>query len=255
MMTGYSITVYEFKRFFRMKKIVSLFILINVFVTAKCIDFGNYYVFDIQSLIGKRIIIPTYNGGDNVLRFAYKISTLDSKKFTYKNYYSSTILGEPIKILDYTVFNEGKKNEILCIVVEHNNEKCVLRFPTNPKEDEYEDCKVHDLFYRIGSGTSKSYKDIDLNYILADDVEQYLNSHKDSICYLAVGGAGRRGKKHIFKKFSFMKADTDLSRFDIRTQVVMLFDGYTNNSSSKNNEKYYLDDYYAVLSNDTDIYI
>lgn len=239
-----------------MKKIVSLLILVNVFITAECIDFGNKYFFDIQGLIGKRIIIPTYNGGDNVLRFAYNLSTLDSKKFTYKNYYSSPILGEPIKILDYKILDEGKKKEALCIVVEHNNEKCVLRFPTNPKEEEYEDCKVHDLFYYVGPGTSNSYKDIDLNYILADDMEQYLNSHKDSICYIMASDAKVKGKKHIFKNFSFLKTDKEIYSFDQRKQVVMLFGGYGgNNILFKKKNGHYLDDFYAVLTHDSDVYI
>jgi len=162
-----------------MKKMTSFIFFLFTIVSAFAIDLGNQYKFDVHALIGKRIIIPTYNGGDNVLHFAFDISTLKSRKFTYKNYYSSPILGQPIKILDYKIFNEGKKDEVFCLIIEHNGNQCVLRFPCNPEYSEYEDYKVNNLFFRENY-RQKSYKDIDLRYYLVEEIEKVYDTRKDS---------------------------------------------------------------------------
>lgn len=230
-----------------MNRLISLLFVISLFVNINAIDFGDQYRFNVQALIGKRIIIPTYNGGNNMLRFAYNISTLKSKKFTYKNYYSSPILGQPIKVLDYKIFDEGKKKETLCLIVEHNNTQCVLRFPCNPEYTEYEDFKINDLFFR-NNGIQKSYKDIDLKYYLADEIEQYNDLSIDSFYYLVVKDDMFSGRKYQYKGLSFV--NYGLLVENSHRQVPRIKGSYSSERSFSNFND--LDRLCAVLQKDKD---
>lgn len=233
-----------------MKKMTSFIFFLFTIVSAFAIDLGNQYKFDVHALIGKRIIIPTYNGGDNVLHFAFDISTLKSRKFTYKNYYSSPILGQPIKILDYKIFNEGKKDEVFCLIIEHNGNQCVLRFPCNPEYSEYEDYKVNNLFFRENY-RQKSYKDIDLRYYLVEEIEKVYDTRKDSCYYLLVKDNKFSGRKYQFKGLSFISYESLFSDKNYKVPNIKENCSFARGLSSLNN----LDCMCAVLKNDTEIYV
>lgn len=129
-----------------MRRCIFLSSLLFISICVSAIDTYND-VFRPSSLVGKTIIIPTYNGGDERLNFVYNESVLQSRKFTYQNYSSTTVLGKPIRIVDYKIINEGKKSEVLCLVAEADGAKVVLAFPMFIEYSDFTGSVIAQLFY------------------------------------------------------------------------------------------------------------
>ena len=230
-----------------MKKIILLAVLVSIFQNVFPIDIFKPYRFSPEELIGKTIVIPTYNGGDNSLHFTFNESVLKTGDFSFSNYSNEKVLGQPIKVLDYCIVNEGKKNECLCLTVEVNRNKVVLCFPMLIKDSDFDGKLIAKLFYgkpKKETLSSKTYSTdcINLKYFLADEINRMEEKFKGKQIYL-VGEEYICQKQYVFEGFKFYDKKYEINRRNKEWQ----FHPITSWKGDVTNNDYNLDVLYAVL--------
>ena len=191
-----------------MRRCIFLSSLLFISICVSAIDTYND-VFRPSSLVGKTIIIPTYNGGDERLNFVYNESVLQSRKFTYQNYSSTTVLGKPIRIVDYKIINEGKKSEVLCLVAEADGAKVVLAFPMFIEYSDFTGSVIAQLFYgaplaRTRSSARYTIDHINLRYYLEEDIQKFKTIFLGQSVYLGGTDGILSNKQYKFSGFSFL---------------------------------------------------
>ena len=238
-----------------MKRYFLLFAILCICIGIGAIDIPERNGFVPSSLVGHTIIIPTYNGGDAKLNFVYNTSVLKNKKFNYQNYSSAIVLGKPIKITDYKILHQGKKNEILCLLVDVDNNHVVLAFPMKVRKSEFTESLIADLFYEKGESSQwtssyKTYsiKDIDLHYYMADDIQQFNNAFLNTEVYLTGTDDRASCREYKFAGFGFRKRNCKFAESEHRFWISSYSKSYTVKSNN-------LDDLYAVLKGKKDVYI
>lgn len=239
-----------------MKKSLVLCICILHFfcISIFAIDIQKKEYFTPSALVGKTIIIPTYNNGENQLNFVYNESVLQNHKFTYQNYSRVIVLGIPIRISNYAIIDEGKKSEVLCLIAEVNGEKVVLAFPMTIKDSDYTASIIAELFYgdpvkRTTSFSRYSVGDICLHYSLADEIKQYETDFANKEVYLGGNDYWASNKQYTFLGFEYKKFGTHFSGED--SMVPSSF-SYTAPASIK---EQYLDELYAVFKDDKNLFV
>lgn len=199
-----------------MKKFLIVLFCLGLVLSSYAIDIYKPYIFNPQEIVGKTILIPTYNGGDNVLHLAYTENVLHGGELGHQNYFNEKVLGHPIRILDYKILNQGKKDEVLCLVSEVKKQKFVLCFPMNIRKDDHDGKLIAELFYGKPIKETMSYAlysidDINLNYYLSDSLTDFENKFKDKKVYLC-GDDYVSQKEYTFEGFKFIKRDKEFKR-------------------------------------------
>lgn len=219
-------------------------------LSSYAIDIYKPYIFNPQEIIGKTILIPTYNGGDNVLHLAFNENILQTGELGYQNYFNENVLGQPIRVVDYKILNPGKKNEIFCLIAEFHEKKCVLGFPMNIRNDNHDGKLIAELFYGKPIKETMSYAlysidGINLNYYLSDFATEFENTFKDKKVYLC-GDDYVSKKEYTFEGFKFVKRDKEFKRANKEWRFWPYSTIKRQNEVRRNN----LDDYFAILKGD-----
>lgn len=224
---------------------------------------GNVWAIDIlkkeefvpSDLVGKTIVIPTYNNGDSLLHFVYNINVLRDGRFDYKNLSSVSVLGSPIKVTGFRILNQGKKKERLCLIVEKDDATVVLAFPMNIRCSEYTETLMEKLFYRenhsgVANSSDKLYsiKDINLHYYLADDIKRFNNDYLNKVVYLTGDDSYASKRKYIFAGFTFFTPRKEFRGKEHRFWVNSSFT-YSYNTTDN------ADEMYAVLKGEMTVYV
>ena len=89
-----------------------LFILLVMSNIMVAIDICRQYKFNPEEIVGKQIIIPTFDGGKSNINFVFNMNVLDNNKFTYENYSTLKVLGTPIYVSGYRIINKGMKSDV-----------------------------------------------------------------------------------------------------------------------------------------------
>ena len=236
-----------------MKRYSFAIFMLAVCIYASAIDFPVNTVFKPSDLVGKTIVIPTYNGGDEHLNFVYNESVLESHKFTYKNYESIVVLGKPIRIVDYKIIDEGKKDETLCLIADVEGRRAVLAFPMYIKSSDFTGTVIAQLFYgkplKVGSNYSQySINSINLRYYMSIELDSFKKNYMDKTVFLGGSDGNSSNKQYKFEGFTFRACDMDFSGDEDMFWVV---NSYRYFPLQRNN----LDVLYAVLEGYKKIYI
>ena len=106
--------------------------------------------FSFKQLIGRTIILPTYNNGNQVLPFVYQKESFYSGKFSKsKKIEDLNILGNPIIIKDITIHNANKMSKKYCLLFSINNEEYTLALPMrySPNDKSIDIKLTKNMFY------------------------------------------------------------------------------------------------------------
>lgn len=234
--------------------ILSFLLLISA--KSLAIDIVKFSFFDPKILLGKTIIIPTYNGGDSKLNFAYNTNILKTKRLDYKNISNTVVLGRPITITNYQVLNQNKKDEIFCLIADVDGEHVVLAFPMRIDESDYTGKLIADLFYSNGKYTPNFFKvietytikDINLHYYIVDEINKFNEEFLDKYVFLAGNDEIASNREYKFSGFEFLKGDKEFEGKERQFRVVS---SYYVNKRKKNT----IDEMFAILKGSKDVYV
>ena len=228
-----------------------LFILLVMSNIMVAIDICRQYKFNPEEIVGKQIIIPTFDGGKSNINFVFNMNVLDNNKFTYENYSTLKVLGTPIYVSGYRIINKGKKNAILCIIVEKNGESAVLYFPMMIKLTDYTETLISDLFYgepykQTSGKMFFTIENINLNYYLANQIKLFENEYIQKMVYVCGDDYYASNRQFVFKGFRFINEINNLNKNEHI---------YKSGLITYEEKKSYLDRLCAYLEGEGNLYI
>ena len=132
------------------KRTIAVLFLFLMLHTMKAIGYSQFHRYSYPTpheIIGKRIIIPTYNNGRSNIPFVYNKNSYYSGQNSNSARVMETFMGCPIVIKDIQVCNKGKKSEKFCMLFEKNDNHYSVVVPLEVKEYKKDIYLFMKLFY------------------------------------------------------------------------------------------------------------